>query len=158
MWRNSSLNHWANFISSVTKLDLHRATSEINLSSGNDVLILWLKYFIIYLISYLYIILPFWSEVRRLISIPVVKAIIFKAFTQMVHFTLNFILASTVLFSNYISGGGFTLISVWAELFTVRILLHLNYKFGMLLHLQLIWVIVMGLPNSPCSLRWGFIN
>lgn len=135
MWRNSSLNLWANFISSVTTLDLNRATSRINLSSELDVLILWLKYFIIYLISYFYIILPFWSEVRRLISIPVVKAIISKAFTQMVHFTLNLILASTVLFSNYISGGGFTLISVWAELFTVRNLLHLNYKFGMLLHM-----------------------
>lgn len=135
MWRNSSLNLWANFISSVTTLDLNRATSRINLSSELDVLILWLKYFIIYLISYFYVILPFWSEVRRLISIPVVKAIISKAFTQMVHFTLNLILASTVLFSNYISGGGFTLISVWPELFTVRNLLHLNYKFGMLLHM-----------------------
>lgn len=135
MWRNSSLNLWANFISSVTTLDLNRATSRINLSSELDVLILWLKYFIIYLISYFYIILPFWSEVRRLISIPVVKAIISKAFTQIVHFTLNLILALTVLFSNYISGGGFTLIYVWAELFTVRNLLHLNYKFGMLLHM-----------------------
>lgn len=92
--------------------DFNRATSRINLSSETDVLNLWLKYFIIYLRSYFFIILPFWSEVRRLISIPVLKAIISKAFTQMVHFTLNLILASTGLFSNYVSGGGFTLISL----------------------------------------------